>query len=82
MPSPNINLIHLTKGCPLKPIFSKEASKFQRVLHEPNPKTLKFPSIMKSQTQPLPTWLLSHIQISMIHLQDPSQQRRVWESGF
>lgn len=56
MPSPNINLIHLTKGCPLKPIFSKEASKFQRVLHEPNPKTLKFPSIMKSQTQPLSTW--------------------------
>lgn len=50
MPSPNINLIHLTKGCPLKAIFSKEASKFQRVLHEPNPKTLKFPSITKSQT--------------------------------
>ena len=39
MLSPNINLINLTKGYSLKPIFSKEASKFQRVLHKHAPKT-------------------------------------------
>lgn len=31
---------------------------------------------------PYPPGLLSHIQISMFHLQDPSQQTTVWEPDF